>query len=173
MKVPHPAKAPASPAVVKEAVSHAAFVDAWLERSAAKGMSRDALVDLFEAALHGLWVRTRTTLGEVTLTAIADRVLHNAAERLPVFGSLRVETSGRIHARELRETAASLHHLKLLEGMRFVLVEFLTVLGNLTADLLTAELHDELSQASRSGNGGPPPAQFTRAARQPRKRSAS
>jgi hypothetical protein len=32
-----------------------------------------------------------------------------------------------------------------LEGIRFVLVEFLTVLGNLTAGILTAELHAELS----------------------------
>ena len=38
-----------------------------------------------------------------------------------------------------------MHDSELVEGIRFVLVEFLTVLGNLTAEILTPELHSELS----------------------------
>ena len=127
-------------------------MDAWLERSAAKTLTRDELVDLFDAMLCALWARTSTTLGEVTLFAIADRVLHNAAQRHPAFASLRVEPNGRIYTRELRHTEAWVHHLKLLEGMRDLLVELLTVLGNLTAGLLTPELHAELSGAATNGN---------------------
>jgi hypothetical protein len=37
------------------------------------------------------------------------------------------------------------HGPELVAGIRFVLVEFLTVLGNLTAEILTSELHAELS----------------------------
>ena len=37
----------------------------------------------------------RATLGEVTLTAIAERVLHNAAERFPIFSSLEGRTDER------------------------------------------------------------------------------
>lgn len=123
---------------------HAACVDQWLERSRAKGLPRVVLLDLFEAALLALWASTRSTLGEVTLTAIADRVLHNAAEEFPAFASLKVEQNGRIQARDLREKVDDLHHQKLLEAMRSVLVDFLTVIGNLTAELLSTELHAEL-----------------------------
>jgi hypothetical protein len=122
---------------------HAACVDAWLERSG-KGLSPENLLRLFEAALGALWIRTKTTLGEVTLTAIAERVLHNASERFPLLWSLKVEGTGGIQCRELRERIGSVHASELQEAIRFVLVELLTVLGNLTAEILTPELHLEI-----------------------------
>ena len=122
-------------------------MDAWLERSAAKGLPRYELLDLFEAALLAIWARTRTTVGEVTLSLAADRVLHNVAGRSSVFASLTVEPNGRIQARALREDNA-LHHMKVVDGMRALLVEFLSVLGTLTADVLTPELHAELSSVA-------------------------
>lgn len=129
---------------------HDARVTAWLERCQAAGLPRESLLDLFETALAALWARTSTSLGEITLSAIADRVLHDAGERYPPFASLNVEATGRLEAGELRHNVESLGHMELLEGMRFVLVEFLTVLGNLTAGLLTAELHAELARVAPS-----------------------
>ena len=41
-----------------------------------------------------LWNRANLTLGEVTLTAIVDRVLYSAAEQFPPFESLKVEPAG-------------------------------------------------------------------------------
>lgn len=99
---------------------------------------------LFEAALRVLWGRTKTTLGEVTLTAIAERVLSKASEKFPLFSTLKVEPTEGIQCRELRKGIGSVRDPALLEGIRFVLVEFLTVLGNLTAEILTPELHAEL-----------------------------
>ncbi|MEO8183817.1 MAG: hypothetical protein ABI895_33755 [Deltaproteobacteria bacterium] len=122
---------------------HAARVDAWLERSA-KGLSSEALLRLFEAAFGALWVRTKTTLGEVTLTAIAERVLYTATEKFPLLASVEVEAMAGIQCRELRERIGSVQSSELLKGIRFVLLEFLTVLGNLTAEILTPELHGEL-----------------------------
>jgi hypothetical protein len=124
---------------------HAARVDAWLERSAT-GLSPEALLRLFETAFGALWARTKITLGEVTLTAIAERVLHSASEKFPLFSSLEVEAAGGIQSRDLRERITSMHDSELLNGIRFVLVEFLTVLGKLTAEILTPELHSELSR---------------------------
>ena len=125
---------------------HAASVDAWLQR-AGTGLLPAALLQLFESALGALWTRTVTILGEVTLTAIADRVLHDAAQKIPLFRSLRVEPNGGgIRFDELRENGSAMRTTELLEGIKFVLVEFLTVLGNLTAGILTAELHAELSR---------------------------
>jgi hypothetical protein len=126
---------------------HEACVDAWLERSA-KDPSPQVLLQLFEAALSALWTRTKTTLGEVTLTAIAERVLYNTSEQFPLFSSLKVEPTGGIPFRELREQLSSGHGSELTKGIRFALVEFLTVLGNLTAEILTPELHAELSNVS-------------------------
>jgi hypothetical protein len=126
-------------------VAHEALVDAWLKRSA-QGLSSVALLQLFEAALGALWTRTVTTLGEVTLTAIADRVFHSGSKKLPLFASLKVGPNGVIRFHELRESGRSVRDDELVGGIRFVLVEFLTVLGNLTAEILTAELHAELAR---------------------------
>lgn len=123
---------------------HAACVDAWL-KGAAKGRSRDALVQLFQAALAALWNRAKVTLGEITLTAIADRVVHNAAARFPPLSSLEVDPTNGIACGDLGGPGSSLRGAELLGAIRFVLVEFLTVLGTLTAEILTADLHGVLT----------------------------
>lgn len=122
---------------------HAACVDEWLGRTA-KGLSSEALLRLFEAAIGAVWTRTKTTLGEVTLTAIAERVLHNASEKFSLLWSLKVEPTGGIQCRELRDRIGSVQLSELREALRFVLVELLTVIGNLTAEILTPELHLEI-----------------------------
>ena len=122
---------------------HAACIDAWLQRSP-PGLAPEALLRLFEVALGALWLRTKTTLGEVTLTAIAERVLHNASEKFSLLLSLKVEPSGGIQCRELRERIGSVQPQELQQAIRFVLVELLTVLGTLTAEILTPALHAEI-----------------------------
>lgn len=136
---------------VRDEGHHAAFVDEFLARTAG-GLPAEAQLRLFEAALDALWLRTSTTLGEVTLFAVTDRVLHNAAKAFPFLATLKVASNGGIELGELKERAASLRAAELLAGIRLVLVEFLTVIGNLTAEVLTDELHRELSRiASRRG----------------------
>lgn len=115
---------------------------------------------LFEAALGALWIRTKSALGEVTLTVIAERVLHNASERFSVLWSLKVDPDTGIQCRELREWIGSVHPAELTEAIRFTLGELLRVLGHLTAEILTPELHLELSgivqrQALRVGRTSP------------------
>lgn len=123
---------------------HAGCVDAWLERSAT-GQAPDALLRLFEAALDAVWIRTKTTLGEITLTAIAERVISNASERFSLLWSLKVEPTSGIQCRELGERLGSVEPSELRQAIRFVLVELLTVLGNLTAEILTPALHAEIA----------------------------
>ena len=126
---------------------HKTFVDEWLKRSA-KDLPPEILLQVFEVALAALWARTHTTLGEVTLTAITERVLHSASEKLPVFSTLKVDPNAGIQLRELRERIGSAHDAELVAGIPFVIVELLTVLGNLTAEILTPELHRDLSQVA-------------------------
>lgn len=132
--------------------AHAGCVEAWLER-VAKDLPPPRLVQLFEVALGVLWSRTETILGSVTLTAIAERVLYAAAQRHPPFSCLVVEPGGGIQCRALHEQLGALTEAQLREGVRFVLVEFLTVLGNLTADILSPELHSALCEVSLPREG--------------------
>lgn len=133
---------------------HGACVRAWME-NVAKGLPAERLVQSFEQGFAALWRRAHRTLGDVTLTAIVDRVLYTAAEQFPFLSSLQIEPTG-LRCQELQAAAGRLSLKSLSEGIQFVLVEFLVVLGNLTAEVLTPALHAELSQAT-SGEGGPEP----------------
>ena len=125
---------------------HKSCVHGWMDR-AARGLPPERLTLAFEQAFAALWRRAQQTLGEVTLAAITDRVLFTAAEQFPDLGSLRIDADG-LSCEELRTRARSLEPDDLAEGIRFVLIEFLTVLGNLTGEILTPALHSELSNVA-------------------------
>jgi hypothetical protein len=129
---------------------HAASVNAWLEHST-KSLSPKLRLEMFEASLCALLSCVRMTLGDVTIMAIMDRVLLNAAEKFPFFSAFTVEPNRGVQGQDLRERVAALDASELMDGIRFVLVEFLTVIGNLTAEVLTLELHAELSKSYRGG----------------------
>lgn len=136
---------------------HEIVVNGWLRRTA-KGQSVESLIEGFGDAFTALWHRSHTTLGDVTLAAIADRVLHVATEQFPILAPLEIDATG-LSCRELR-AHASLQHEQLSDAIRFVLVELLTVLGDLTAEVLTPALHAELSRRptaneSRANDAGP------------------
>jgi hypothetical protein len=122
-------------------VDHRAHVEAWLE--GARNLSPAELVLLFERALGGLWRRASLTLGEITLTAIVDRVLYTASEKYPFLATLKVDGT-EIRFDEFRERGRLVPARELLDAVRFVVVEFLTVLGNLTAEILTPALRAQL-----------------------------
>ncbi len=119
---------------------HVAAVDAWIARAGPAGPGLHA----FERAFNALWARAVVTLGEVTLGAIADRVLYVAAERCAPLAKLRVETDG-IRVADLLGPHAEDSDPALAEGCRAVLIELLTVIGNLTAEILSPALHAELA----------------------------
>jgi len=122
---------------------HAMCVDAWLERFAA-GLSVLELRGRVEAAFGALWTRTQKTLGEVTLAAIGGRVLCTAVEAFPFVSSFEVgPTRGTVLAGSHGPFPLPLQP-QMRAGVRFLLVEFLSVIGNLTAEILTPELHAEL-----------------------------
>ncbi len=129
-----------------DAHEHSACVNAWME-GAAKGLPLERLLRVFERGFAALWGRANQTLGDVTLMAIADRVLHVATEQYPFLSALQVEATG-LGFQEIREHVSSLPRDEFETGIRFVLVEFLTVLGNLTAEILTPALHSALLQVA-------------------------
>ena len=131
---------------------HECTVDAWLER-VAQGRSVEVLIQAFEGTFAALWERSCLTLGEVTLSAIVERVLHTATEQYPMLASVEVGPTG-LRCEGLR-SQAGLRHDEVATAIRFVLVEFLTVLGNLTAQILTPALHAQLSKGyTTAGDSG-------------------
>lgn len=127
---------------------HVGCVDAWFERGA-KGVPVEQLIVAFEAAFTALWRRAHQTLGDVTLAAIIDRVLYVAAEQHPAMSALTLDVAG-VRWDAFRQRAGSLRAEELVDGVRFVLLEFLTVLGKLTGEVLSAPLHAELEALARS-----------------------
>jgi hypothetical protein len=126
---------------------HIACVNRWCvqaDASSAEGLLRD-----FEQAFAVIWRRALLTLGDVTLMAIVNRVLHNAAERSPMLSALTVHESG-IRCQRLRERSTGLRREELEQSLRLVLIYFLSILGTLTADVLTPALHAELSKHARA-----------------------
>ena len=124
---------------------HIKYVREWMKH--ASRLSPDELAELFEKAMSALWQRTYSALGDITVAAIVDRVLYNATEKYSILGSLKLGAKG-IDFTEFLEQAGSLHDGELREAIQFVLVELLTVVGNLTAEILTPALHSELSSVS-------------------------
>lgn len=138
--------------MLPDEASHASHVEAWLN-GVAKDLPAAQLLTLFERALDALWQRVQITLGEVTLTAIVDRVIYTTSETYPFLSTLKIEGNG-IRFDEFRQQGATHHHHHLPEVVRFVLVELLTVLGNLTDEILTPTLHAELARVALEKRAG-------------------
>jgi hypothetical protein len=132
-----------------DATTHGAVVDAWMARRVV-GAPPHRQVAAFEGAFAALWRRAHRTLGDVTLTAIADRALREATARHPALATLQLGDGG-LRCDGLRaEVARSSDGVALAPALRCVLVELLTILGKLTAEILSPALHAELVRLSRS-----------------------
>lgn len=126
---------------------HISCVKRWFDE-AADGVAREEFLAIFEQAFAAVWRRAHVTLGDVTLSAILDRVIYSASERSPVLASLTVNEGG-IHCRGLADRELCLEEGQVEQALQALLVEFLTILGNLTADVLTPALHVELAKVGR------------------------
>lgn len=130
--------------------SHEAVVDTWLTRLVDHDSSVE-IVRLFHAALSAVWNRAIRILGPVTLTAIAERVLHNAIERYTFLSAIDRRSSGDRRSNgdarwteRLYEQLVTVPRAALIEGLRYGLIELLTVIGALTAEVLRGELYAAL-----------------------------
>lgn len=137
-----------------EANDHRTRVDEWMGLFARDATSK-RLLGIFEQGFGAVWRRAHATLGGVTLMAILDRVLYNAAGRFPLLAPLEMDESG-LRTGTLRERIDGLDRDQLEEALRFILVEFLTVLGNLTAEVLTPALHAALAKVAVTAEEAPP-----------------
>ncbi len=126
---------------------HDAPVGALLER-ASDCESSIEIISLFRSALEAVWSRAVTTLGAVTLTAIVERVLHTAAAKHAFLSAVNPHPNGDARWKQhLQDRLAQVPRAELLSGLRFGLVELLTVTGRLTGEILSDELHAAIRDA--------------------------
>jgi hypothetical protein len=137
--------------------THAAAVSAWLGDDAATS-GREELLARFERAFSAVWREAYMTLGEVTLGAIGRRVLFVGQERFPALSTVSIASDG-FSFEGFRTGTAGLDPGELREALRFLLLELLTVLGSLTAEVLSPGLHAALASVTPAGN---PPADRSR-----------
>jgi hypothetical protein len=124
-------------------------VDAWAEQLP-EALTPEQLVSVLETAFMALWMRTQRTLGEVTVLAIVDRVLHDVAGHFPLPGALHNEEGIEVRFGASRRRVTRRDARQLRDAIRALLTRFLTVIGDLTAEIMTPALHQALADAKVS-----------------------
>jgi circadian clock protein KaiC len=125
---------------------HDARVGAWLDEAAGDAPP-EKLLALFEAAWAGLWRRAESAVGEIVLESIADLVRSEGVEKHPFLAHLALDSASVI-TKPLAGSADMPGKAELREGLGFVLAEFIAVIGDLTDQILTPGLYEELSRVS-------------------------
>ncbi|GAC1353673.1 MAG: hypothetical protein NVSMB47_06530 [Polyangiales bacterium] len=120
---------------------HARCIDEWVLHHGIA--STEELTDAFERALRALWNRASAPLGEGTLSVVMTSVLNKALQRHPSIRGLSVAPSGVRYDRSV-DDAMTPAEARL--ALREILVELLSLLGEMTAQVLTPALHDSLSR---------------------------
>ncbi|MGZ3809089.1 MAG: histidine kinase dimerization/phospho-acceptor domain-containing protein, partial [Bacteriovorax sp.] len=113
-------------------------IDAWLEH-AAKDLPSKGLASYFGNVLKSLSRRASLTLNKITLMAILERVLFRCKEKYPLLDKLKVDIHG-ISLEEFSSQFDQTDPAELTRSFQFLFHEFLDVLGNLTAEIVTTSL---------------------------------
>ena len=120
---------------------HIKQVEAWESRNA-KDVSEKELPKLYAKAIQAIERRSLGTLSSVTVLVVVDRVIHETKEKFPLLNRIKTVSNG-IDFSALFE-ATDVGSVELQQALRELLIELLSVLGNITADVLTSPLHKEL-----------------------------
>ena len=122
---------------------HYQRVDQWVENALRK-LERDDFLFAFDHAFDCIWQVATLTLGEVTMQAVSERAVYVAMGRFPWLSPLE-EDGGGIYLSQVLRSIEDISDKELQQGLRFMLGELLTVLGNLSAEIITSKLHACLS----------------------------
>lgn len=127
--------------------THKELISLWEEQNT-KGLGAGQLIQLYVSAFQAIERRCLATLSSVTLKVVIDRVLHQGTEIYPILSLITLESSG-LSFRALIQKNENYKIEELKEALSYFLVEFLTVIGNITSGVLTASLHKELMGVTR------------------------
>jgi hypothetical protein len=121
---------------------HSKFVSDWI-RSATKGLLQEELLRTFEKAIDRLLAGTRISISEITMDAVLDRILDNCAESYPMMNQVFIEKT-RFNFDDLRSEISKHRDEEIKSSFHYLITDFLFVIGNLTGEQLTPQLHLEL-----------------------------
>lgn len=126
---------------VHRSITHAKQIDLWASRTA-KNLSAKERSQLYVKAIQAIERRSLTTLSNVTVLVIVDRALHESKENFPLLSQVKSDAEGVDFSPLFLRPDTNYEELE--GALRALLNELLTVLGNITADVLTVPLHKEL-----------------------------
>lgn len=101
------------------------------------------IAQIYAFAIQAIEKRSLVTLSSITVKVVADRVLHENREKFPLLALVTLEEQ-RMNTSRLSEGIADYGIEDVRNSLRHLLVQLLTVFGNITADILTEPLHREL-----------------------------
>jgi hypothetical protein len=135
---------------MKQTNHHVRQVDIWVEEKL-KGQNRKEMIDSFNEAFQRVWTKAELTLGSVTMLAVADRIKHISREAYPWLAPIQKKNDG-IDVTGLAQGESPMSEDELRQGLSFMLGEFLRLLGNLTAEIISPKLHASLREDRRDNS---------------------
>lgn len=116
-------------------------IDAWLEQ-ATRNLPSKKIVAVFGDALKSLSMKASRSLNRLTLMAIVNRVLYQCKDKYPLLQGLKVDNNG-INFDEYQYQLENADTDELKESFRYLFVELINVLGDITADIITSGIKDD------------------------------
>lgn len=123
---------------------HAAQLATWIEATT-QGLSSHKTLGLFEQTITALWTTSRSILSSVLLLAVSERVLFHGSTHHPILKLVEVNVSG-FNFDELRKTAKKISHDQIVAALRQVLTDFISILGDITNEVLSPILFQVLAK---------------------------
>lgn len=126
--------------------AHEELISLWEEQNI-KGLRNEQLIQLYGSAFGAIERRCLATLSSVTINVVIDRVLHLGSKKYSFFSLVTIEPSG-LSLKGLMQKNENYKTEELRDGLTYLLLEFLTVIGNITSDVLNESLHKELMEVT-------------------------
>lgn len=127
--------------------THKELVGLWEEQNT-RDLSEEQLLQVYGSAFRAIEQRCLATLSKVTLDVVLDRVLHLGTEKFPFYSDITIESSG-FGFKNLTQKNDKYRIEDLRAGLSCLIEEVLTVIGNITSDVMTESLHKELMKVTK------------------------
>lgn len=126
--------------------AHQNIVSIWEEKNI-KNLSTDQAIHVFGNALQKIEHRCLVTLSSVTVHVVLDRIIHGGIEKYPILKDVTIEVDG-LNFKNIFQKKDHYEIKEINNAFRYLLIEFLTVIGSITSEVLTAPLHKELMEVT-------------------------
>lgn len=121
---------------------HAKKVEEW-ELAVASLVSVEERPSLFAKAIQAIEGRSLATLSSVTVLVVIDRAIELTKMKYSCLSNVKAYPDGMDLDDFLRNSAVT--SAEQVTVLRELLIVLLNLLGNITADILTSHLHEELA----------------------------